>query len=220
MANIIPSLASANPLCLQSQIDELDGYPYLHLDVEDGNFVPNITFGMKTIRAVAAYSDKMLDAHLMVMRPEEYVADLVDAGVQKIAFHIEKVSYPAVVLNHIKERGAKAGLALNCMRQIDQILPYVDLVDYLLVMTSEPDGRGQLFNSCMLDKISEARRVLPERISIMADGGISESNMGLVKEAGADEIVMGRAVWNAEDAGIQIRELMKKLNGKEMKNAE
>lgn len=220
MATIIPSLASANPLCLQSQIDELKGYPYLHLDIEDGNFVPNITFGIKTIRAVGMYSDKVLDAHLMVMKPEEYIDDLVDAGIQKIAFHIEKVSYPAVVLKHIRNRGAKAGLAFNCMGQIGQILPYADFVDYLLVMTAEPDGGGQMFNPYMLDKIAEARKVLPEHISIMADGGIVESNMRLVKDAGASEIIMGRAVWNAEDAGIQVRGLMKKLNGKEMKNAE
>lgn len=218
MIKIIPSLASANQLRLEEQIMELGGYPFLHIDMEDGNFVPNITFGMKTVRAAASMGDIELDAHLMVTRPEDYIDDLMDAGIMKIAIHIEATQYPAVYLNHIRDRGGTAGIAFNCMAQISRVLPYIDSMDYVLVMTSEPDGRGQLFNSRMLEKIREARKLLPDHISIMADGGVSEKNMNLVAESGADTLVMGRAVWNADNAGLQVNYLMKQLN-KEKKDA-
>lgn len=211
--NVInPSLASAKQLNLQKQIDSLNNYPYLHLDVEDGNFVPNITFGMKTISEVAAYTDKQLDAHLMVTDPDAYIDELMDAGVKKIAFHIEAEKYPAVVLQHIKRRGGCAGLAFNEMASVEQALPYMDKLDYLLIMTSEPDGEGQKYNPCLLHKVSRARELFPKEISIMVDGGISEATMQDAVRAGADTLVMGRAVWGAEDPAERIHWLMKQIN--------
>lgn len=218
MVKIIPSLASADMLRLGDQIGELDQYPYLHLDVEDGNFVPNITFGMKTVRSVAEVwrksGNRDLDVHLMVTRPETYVDELLDAGVNKIAFHLEPVSYPAVILNQIRERGAKAGVALNCMGRIEQVIPYLEALDYLLIMTSEPDGKGQIFNPYMLKKIKMARRVLPSRIQIMVDGGISEKELFLVTDAGADAVVMGRAVWKSPNVRSRLEELSEMVIGK------
>lgn len=207
-----PSLASAKQLNLQKQIDSLKDYPYLHLDVEDGNFVPNITFGMKTISEVAAYTDKKLDAHLMVMNPDSYIDELMDAGVKKIAFHIEAEKYPAVVLQHIKRRGGCAGLAFNEMASVEQALPYIDKLDYLLIMTSEPDGEGQKYNPRLLHKVRWARELFPVGISIMVDGGISEDTMQDAVRAGADTLVMGRAVWGAEDPAERIHWLMKQIN--------
>lgn len=209
MIRINPSLASADMLRLREQILELGDYPYLHLDIEDGNFVPNITFGMKTVQAVSKLTKKELDAHLMVTEPGNYIAELMDMGIRRIAFHIEAVSYPAVYLNQIHSRGGIAGLALNCKEAVSSVLPYIEFLDYVLIMTSEPDGRGQLFNSCMLEKVRAARECLPKRISIMADGGISEDHMKQVVEAGADTLVMGRAVWNAKDPERKIEELIK-----------
>lgn len=209
MIKINPSLASADPLRLQEQIIELGDYPYLHLDIEDGNFVPNITFGMKTVHAVAGFTSKELDVHLMVTDPGSYIEELLDTGIRKIAFHIEAVSYPAVYLQKIRSKGGVAGVAFNCMEPVTSVFPYMDLLDYVLIMTSEPDGRGQEFNPYMLEKIRMARQSLPKRISVMADGGISEDRMKQVMEAGADTLVMGRAVWNAEDPGRKIAELLK-----------
>lgn len=207
MVRIDPSLASADPLRLAEQIEAIACHPVLHLDIEDGNFVPNLTFGMKTVRAVAAYTDKELDAHLMVTDPGVYIEELLDIGVRKIAFHIESTLYPAVCLNRIRERGGKAGLAFHCMEPVESALPYMDSLDYVLIMTSEPDGRGQKFNPCMLEKIRKARKLFPGSIRIMADGGILEERMDQVLDAGADILVMGRAVWEAEEPGRKIQEL-------------
>lgn len=212
MIRINPSLASADMLRLREQIMELGDYPYLHLDIEDGNFVPNITFGMKTIQAVSKFTKKELDAHLMVTEPGNYIEELMDMGIRRIAFHIEAVSYPAVYLNQIRNRGGIAGLAFNCMEPVSSAFPYIEFLDYVLIMTSEPDGRGQEFNSYMLEKIREARECLPKRISVMADGGISEDYMKQVIKAGADTLVMGRAIWNAEDPGRKVAELIKSVD--------
>lgn len=208
---IIPSLASANQMCLGNQIKELKEYPFLHIDIEDGNFVPNITFGMKTILEAGRIGKKIMDAHLMVMNPEEYIDPLIDGGITDIAIHVEAVNYPAKYLQRIKDRNGRAGVAFNFMAQPEQILPYLALVDYVLIMTSEPDGKAQKFNGCMLEKIRRARTMLPERVSIIADGGISEENMKQVIRSGADTLVMGRAVWGAPDAGKQITRLMEEL---------
>lgn len=212
MIVIDPSLASAKQLNLQKQIDLLEDYPYLHLDVEDGNFVPNITFGMKTISEVAAYTEKQLDAHLMVTDPDSYIDELINAGVKKIAFHIEAEKYPAVVLQHIRRRGGCAGLAFNEMTSAELALPYIDKLDYLLIMTSEPDGEGQKYNPFLIHKIRQARKLFPPKISIMVDGGVSETTMKEVIEAGADTLVMGRAVWGAKNPAEKIRELIAQIN--------
>ena len=212
MIVIDPSLASAKQLNLQKQIDLLEDYPYLHLDVEDGNFVPNITFGMKTISEVAAYTEKQLDAHLMVTDPDSYIDELINAGVKKIAFHIEAEKYPAVVLQHIRRRGGCAGLAFNEMASAELARPYIDKLDYLLIMTSEPDGEGQKYNPFLIHKIRQARKLFPPKISIMVDGGVSETTMKEVIEAGADTLVMGRAVWGAKNPAEKIRELIAQIN--------
>ncbi len=219
MVKIIPSLASADPLRLGECMRMLGTYPYLHLDVEDGNFVPNITFGMKTVRAAAdiwkTKGGGRLDVHLMVAKPELWLDELLEAGVHRIAFHLENVPYPAVLLNRIRKGGAEVGVALNCMGCVEQILPYAELADYVLLMTSEPDGRGQMFNPHMVDKIRKARRMLPAGTEIMADGGILESGLRIVADAGADDAVMGRAVWSCPDVLSEIQRLLKQVNGEE-----
>lgn len=208
MILIEPSLASANPLNYQKAIESLGDVPRLHLDVEDGNFVPNITFGMKTIRAVADFAPQKLDAHLMVTDPSLYLDDLMDAGVEAIAIHIESGIYPLVHLQKIRSRGCRAGLAFNCMAPVESALPYADQLDYLLIMTSEPDGQGQLFNPAMLQKITRARALYGPDMNIMVDGGISEALLPEVVAAGANIVVMGRAVWSAEDPEAQCKHLM------------
>lgn len=215
MIRINPSLASADPLRLAEQIDKLEGYPFLHLDMEDGNFVPNLTFGIKTVRAVAAYANQQLDVHLMVTAPGAYIEELLDIGVKRIAFHIESAPYPSVYLNRIRERGGKAGLAFNCMEPVESALPYENSLDYVLIMTSEPDGRGQKFNPYMLEKIRRVKELFSGRIEIMADGGISEEQMDQVMTAGADILVMGRAVWNAEMPGRKVREFTERAERRE-----
>ena len=207
MAVIVPSIASANPLNLQSELRRLGSYPLLHIDIEDGNFLPNITFGMKTVRAIAAASEAKLDAHLLVTAPKDYIDPLADCGIAMVSFHIEAAPYPADILNRIRRRGMKAGLAFNFKTSVREALPFVSCLDYVLIMTSEPDDGECLFCSAMLDKIREARSLLPRRISIWTDGGVGEKELPLVAAAGADTVVMGRAVWQADDPQTRLRQL-------------
>lgn len=212
---IVPSLASADQLRLGEQIKDLGEYPFLHIDIEDGNFIPNITFGMKTVKETARRARKELDVHLLVTNPMDYIDDLLELGIKKIAFHLEAVQYPAVCLHRIHEGGGKAGVAFNFRAQVKDVLPYIDEVDYVLIMTSEPDGRDQIFRSCMLDKVREARRLLPSSVSVWVDGGISERNMLETVQSGADTLVMGRAVWGYREPEKRIAQLKRELKVQE-----
>lgn len=207
MATIIPSIASANPLSYKEELARLKHYPYLHIDVEDGNFLPNITFGMKTVKVITNETNAITDAHLLVTNPLFYIDPLAACGIKKLSFHIEAAPYPAEVLNKIREHGMDAGLAFNFKTPVTQALPFLSCLDYVLIMTSEPDNNGCLFCEAMLDKIREARKLLPPHISIWVDGGIGESQLPLVIEAGADTMIMGRAIWQAADPYSQATRL-------------
>ncbi|MDR2134637.1 MAG: ribulose-phosphate 3-epimerase [Treponema sp.] len=206
---IIPSIASADPLNLAGEIDRLGGVKKLHLDIEDGNFVPNITFGMKTVRRVAGYVGESaeLDAHLIVTSPECWIDELADCGIKKIAFHPEAVRYPLEILHRIRRRGLEAGFGLDFISSIERIRPFVPDLDYVIVMTAEPDGRGMRFNPRMLEKIREAVKLLGPEKEVWADGGIGEDTISAVAAAGASNIILGRAVFSAPDPRQKIEEL-------------
>lgn len=207
MALIIPSIASASQLSLKDEIARLQDYPYLHIDIEDGNFLPNITFGMKTVKAITGATNAATDAHLLVTNPKDYVAQMASCGVSTLCFHIEAAPYPADVLNCIRKHGMKAGLAFNFKTSVREALPFLSSLDYVLIMTSEPDDGDCIFCEAILDKIREARQILPPHISIWVDGGVGEAQLPLVTAAGADTVIMGRAVWHAEDPCAQAKRL-------------
>ena len=207
MALIDPSLASANPLRLARSIASLGAHPVLHLDIEDGNFIGNITFGMKTVRAVAEFAPQALDAHLMTSRPRDWAGELLACGVKRVAFHIESEPYPLELLRAIRDAGGEAGLALNLQADIARLAPYAHALDYVLLMACEPDGRGQEFNPFVLQRTRQARSLLPPGVRIVVDGGVNETNMRGLVAAGADVLVMGRAVWAAADPAAEIARL-------------
>ena len=209
---VLPSLASADPLNLGGCIRDLGDYPYLHLDVEDGNFISNITFGMKTIRAAARAAKQELDAHLMVSDPRPWVEELLAAGIRNIAFHAETQRYPYELLHRIREAGGRGGLAFNFMEDPAAALWYLDELDYVLIMTSEPDGQDQLFRPELIRKVKAARQMFPAGVSICVDGGVSPGNMMQLAQAGADAFVMGRAVWNTENPGETAERICRMLN--------
>lgn len=196
---ILPSLASANPMCLEKEIQRLKDYPYLHFDIEDGNFVPNITFGMKTIKAAAALSKASFDAHLMVTNPLDYIEELSHLGFKAAAFHWEAAGYPLRIINKIKKYGMKAGIAINPATEIRETAPYLRKVDYVLVMTSEPDGEGDLYQEEMQKKVKWLAENKSERMEIIVDGGIREKELMELKKAGATMAVMGRYAFHSED---------------------
>ena len=212
MPELIPSMASANQLNLKKSIDSLGRIKKIHFDIEDGNFIDNITFGLRTVRDVLNYTDREADAHLMVTTPGRYIDDLMALGVKAIAVHVESGIFPATHLHRIRRLGGRAGLALNFMAPVSTLLPYLQDIDYVLLMTSEPDGRGQVFNPWSLEKIAEARRLLPAHISIVVDGGITEEWLPKVVAAGADTVILGRTLW-VENPEAQYARLQRILSG-------
>ncbi len=192
-----PSIASADPLRIADAIDSLGSWPYLHIDIEDGSFVPNITFGMKIAGAIAAYAKQELDAHLLVHNPMDYVSALADMGVKSLCVHVEAMEYPLEALAAIHKAGMAAGLALNFKTMPESLEPFLSQVDYLLLMTAEPDGAGQLFSAAILPKLRRARTLLSDRQGLWVDGGIHARNIRSVIDAGATDIILGRAAFAA-----------------------
>lgn len=208
---IIPSIASANPLALGTEIDRLGKIRYLHLDIEDGNFCPSMTFGMDTIRAIALHTKAELDAHLMVTNPLDYIDGLCECGISKIAAHIEALPYPAKFLGKVQSKGKKAGLALNLKTDISTLEAFADQLDYVLFLTNEPDYAGLKFRKFSLKKISLCRKMLPDHISLWADGGVTEELLPELQNCGVDTVIMGRAIFNAASPEEKYKQIQNSL---------
>lgn len=204
---ILPSLASANQMKLEEEIKRLGDHSYLHFDIEDGNFVPNISFGMKTVRAAAKLTDAARDAHLMVTNPLDYIDDLKELDFSAVAFHWESTGYPLRVINQIKKYGMKAGIGINPATDVKQLKPYLNKIDYVLIMTSEPDGQGDQFQKEMIEKVEWLAKQKLENLEIIADGGIGTEELKLLEEAGVTGVVMGRMVFGADDPLDTIQKL-------------
>lgn len=193
---ILPSVASSNLANPQHEIKRLGNYPYLHFDIEDGNFVPNITFGIKTIRALRGISQADFDAHLMVINPAQYIPDLIALNFTAIAFHLESVAYPYALIQTIKKAGLRVGIALNPKTGIEDLLRYSDIIDYVLIMATEPDGYGEKFQPHILSKIRQIKAASPN-LPIVVDGDINKETLPLASQAGANAAVIGRGIFSA-----------------------
>lgn len=205
MLMILPSLASADQMKLGEELEKVKCFGRLHFDIEDGNFVPNITFGFKTIRkACERLENTVKDAHLMVTDPEAYIAPLAELGFHAVCFHWEAAPYPMRLIQKIRKNGMKAGIALNPRTPVGEMEAYLPLIDYILLMSSEPDEAGEQFQELTYEKIrylSQKKTGCP----IVVDGGINMDNVLDVFQAGAAGVVMGRAVFGAEDPRQIIR---------------
>lgn len=197
---IIPSIASANQLFLADELARLgDQYESLHIDIEDGNFIPNITFGMRTIRKLREVSSKPFSVHLMVTNPEDYLTDLASLNCSHIFIHVENAVYLLNMLNTIKKFGIKAGLALNPisnLRDYEYLLPDVDAILY---MSSEPDTYGDILNPRVIEKIMPKKGLDYE---IWVDGGVKRKHLPLLSEKNVDYAVMGRELFNNDPTAI------------------
>jgi ribulose-phosphate 3-epimerase len=210
---IIPSIASANPLAYGEAIESLGGCLSLHIDMEDGNFIPNITFGLKTVRAIrAAYPDLILNAHLMVANPAYYIEDLAALGIRELAIHLEALPYPLAVLNKARSLGLTSGLALNFATPVASIAPFIREIDFLLLMTSEPDNRGELFHPSAPARISQAASLLGPQKPVWVDGGIGEAEIPIIRDAGAAIAIMGRAIFSAPNPADKLSQLTRLLS--------
>ncbi len=204
MAKIAPSVLGADFAKLGDEIRDADrcGVDWLHLDIMDGHFVPNISFGPGIVKTIDKITDRYLDVHLMLSQPEKYFDAFVKAGADSVTFHIEVHPEPAAYARQIREMGVEAGLSINPDATADKILPHLEHFDLLLVMSVFPGFGGQSFIESALDTVSAARKHIDAnglKTKISVDGGVDAENAARVVEAGADILVMGSAFFKSTE---------------------
>ena len=219
MVILSPSILASDFAILGEQMKQVEagGNDYFHFDVMDGMFVPNISFGIPVLVSVRSITKKPLDVHLMVESPERYIDKFADAGADIITIHQEACKPLRETVEHIHERGKKAGIAIKPGTDIEVLDDYFDIADMFLVMTVEPGFGGQKYMDICTDKIRNLRKRLSERgfdTDIQVDGGITRENVDIPLGAGANVIVMGSSIFrgNITENTKYFSQLFKKYN--------
>lgn len=213
---IAPSLLSADfaDIAQEIRMVESGGADELHLDTMDGRFVPNLTWGMKIVKDLRKLTRLPFDCHLMIVEPEKYVDAFRDAGADCITFHYEATPHQHRLLQHLREIGAKAGIAINPGTPTSMLVDLAEEIDRVLVMSVNPGFGGQAFIERALAKVAEVRALLDERnpdCEIEVDGGIGLENLERAVQAGADVLVAGNSVFASEDPPETIREMRRRI---------
>ncbi len=200
MAIVAPSILSADFSKLREEIQMVEkaGSEYIHIDIMDGHFVPNLTMGPCVVSSIRPHSKAIFDVHLMIDNPEQYVESFAKSGADILTVHYESTKDMKALINQIKSLGVKVGITINPPTPVEVILPYIDDVDMVLIMTVNPGFGGQSLIEECLDKIKFLREKYPE-LDIEIDGGVKLDNLDKVMESGANIIVAGSAVFNAEN---------------------
>lgn len=217
MKLISPSILSADFACLGDEVRAVAdaGADWIHIDVMDGCFVPNITIGPLVVEAVRKVTSLPLDVHLMIQQPDRYIRDFASAGADLISVHVESGGHLNRVVQQIKELNVRAGLVLNPSTPLNSIEWMLDDIDLVLVMSVNPGFGGQSFIPNALDKISALKKMLGSRypnIQIEVDGGVKPENIGSIAASGADVFVAGSAIFGADDYKESIAALRKGLS--------
>ena len=204
MIKIAPSILSADFANLERDIKKVSSADYLHVDVMDGAFVPNITIGVPVVQSIRRCTDMFLDVHLMIEKPARYVEPFAKAGASLLSVHLE-ADHPACIAQALRimgECGVKKAVALRPITKAEAVLPYIEELDMVLVMTVEPGFGGQAFMESQLETIRQVRTIIEKynpACELEVDGGISPQTAPLVVEAGANVLVAGSAVYGADD---------------------
>jgi ribulose-phosphate 3-epimerase len=209
---VAPSILAADLARLADEIARVEaaGADWLHVDVMDGHFVPNITMGLPVLAAIRNVTRLPLDVHLMIADPDRYLEMFVRSGASRVSVHVETCPHLHRTLTRLQELGARAGAAVNPATPVSALAEVAHLLDHILVMSVNPGFAGQAFIPGSLQKIEQARALLGSRYpaaGVEVDGGIDLTNAGAVVEAGASILVAGTAVFHAADAGEAVRNL-------------
>ncbi|MBO5074780.1 MAG: ribulose-phosphate 3-epimerase [Bacteroidales bacterium] len=208
MIQIAPSMLAADFLHLDKDVEIVnENADLFHLDIMDGVFVPNISYGFPVVEAIATVARKPMDAHLMIVQPEKYIERFARIGVSMLSFHLNATDKPAQTLLHIRETGMKAGLVINPDMPVDSLYPYLHLCDYIILMSVYAGFGGQKFIDDTYGRIRTLKAEIDRQglpVQIEVDGGVCPANAKALVDAGAEILVAGSAVFKAEDPAAVI----------------
>lgn len=209
MVIISPSILSADFANLERDIKQVEsnGADWIHIDVMDGHFVPNITIGIPVVKSIRQITKLPLDVHLMIENPEKYVEAFKSAGADILTFHYEAVDNPKILINKIKSLNCKVGMSIKPKTKPEEILKYLKDLDLLLVMTVEPGFGGQSFMQDCAEKISIIKQNAPKNLIIQVDGGINNKTAEICKTYGANSLVAGNYIYKSNDIKMAIKSL-------------
>ena len=207
---IAPSILSSDFARLALEVESIKNCDMVHIDVMDGHFVPNLTFGAPVVKCIRKYTDLFFDCHLMISNPLKYAKDFANAGADLITFHYESDDNPKEVIDEIKRLGCKVGISIKPKTKVEEIYPYLDMVDLILIMSVEPGFGGQSFMAEVLDKVvklKELKQKENKKYVIEIDGGIDDKTIHLAKDAGVEICVAGSYIFKQKDRIETIKKL-------------